>query len=139
MMAIINSIRVLAHKVKKPNEMLSLLNGSLYESETTIEDFFQYSTGFYAILDLRTLKITYAIAGSEKPMWWHAKDRLLTQLDGEGLPLGMFSNTKYSVEKAKFEIGDKIVFFTDGVTDAMDPNGFRYGLTTSRTRSRKTA
>jgi sigma-B regulation protein RsbU (phosphoserine phosphatase) len=130
MMAIINSIRVLAHKVKRPNEMLSLLNESLYESENTIEDFFQYSTGFYAILDLRTLKMSYAIAGSEKPLWWHSKERFLSQLDGEGLPLGMFSDTKYSVEKMRLEPGDKIVFFTDGVTDAMDPSGVRFGRQT---------
>ncbi len=127
MMAIINSVRVLAHKVKKPNEMLKLLNESLYESETSIEDFFQYSTGFYAILDLETLKMSFSIAGSEKPMWWHAEHRFLSQLDGEGLPLGMFANTKYSIEKIQIEPSDKIIFFTDGVTDAVDPTGARYG------------
>jgi len=127
MMAIINSIRVLAHKVKKPNEMLSLLNDSLYESESPIEDFFQYSTSFYSILDLRTLKMSFSIAGSERPLWWHAEKRFLTQLNGEGLPLGMFSNAKYSIEKLELIPGDKIVFFTDGVTDAMNPSGNRYG------------
>jgi len=127
MMAIINSIRVLAHKVKKPNEMLALLNESLYESETSIEDYYQYSTGFFAILDLRTLRMSYSIAGSEKPLWWHAAQRFLSELDGEGLPLGMFSNTAYSIEKIQFEPNDKIVFFTDGVTDATDPHGKRYG------------
>ena len=127
MMAIINSIRVLVHKVKKANEMLAELNESLYESETTIEDFLQYSTGFYAMLDLKTLRMSYAMAGSEKPLWWHGKDRLMSQLDGEGLPLGMFFKTKYSVEKIKLEPGDKLIFFTDGATDVQDPNGVRYG------------
>jgi sigma-B regulation protein RsbU (phosphoserine phosphatase) len=127
MMAIINSVRVLAHKVKRPNEMLAALNESLYESETTMEDFFQYSTGFYAILDLKTLKMSYSIAGSEKPLWWHASKRFLSQLDGEGLPLGMFSSTKYSIERLQLEPNDRIIFFTDGVTDAIDPNGNRYG------------
>ena len=127
MMAIINSVRVLAHKVKRPNEMLVALNESLYESETTMEDFFQYSTGFYAILDLKTLKMSYSIAGSEKPLWWHADKRFLSQLDGEGLPLGMFSSTKYSIEKIQLQPNDRIIFFTDGVTDAIDPSGIRYG------------
>ncbi len=127
MMAIINSVRVLAHKVKKPNEMLALLNESLFESETSIEDFFQYSTGFYAILDPHTLKMSFSIAGSEKPLWWHANQKFLSQLDGEGLPLGMFSNTEYSIEKIQLEPGDKIIFFTDGVTDAINPGGIRYG------------
>jgi sigma-B regulation protein RsbU (phosphoserine phosphatase) len=130
MMAIINSIRVLVHKVKKPNDMLAELNESLHESETTIEDFLQYSTGFYAVLDLRDLKMSYAIAGSEKPLWWHAKERFMSQLDGEGLPLGMFFKTKYSVEKIRLEPGDKLIFFTDGATDAQDPNGVRYGRQT---------
>jgi len=127
MMAIINSIRVLAHKVKRPDEMLSLLNESLYESEASIEDFFQYSTGFYAIVDLKTLRMSYSIAGSEKPLWWHSERKFLSQLDGEGLPLGMFSKTKYSVEKVQLEPGDRIIFFTDGVTDAINPAGNRLG------------
>ncbi len=127
MMSIISSIRVLAHKLKRPNEMLSQLNESLYETDASIEDFLQYSTGFYSILDRRTLKMSYAIAGSEKPLWWHAEKRILTPLDGEGLPLGMFAATKFSVQRITLEPGDKIVFFTDGVTDAKNPAGNRYG------------
>ncbi len=127
MMAIINSLRVLAHKVRRPNEMLTLLNQSLFESETSIEDFFQYSTSFYAVLDLRSLRMSFSIAGSEKPLWWHADQRFLSQLDGDGLPLGMFSNTRYSIERIQLEPNDRIVFFTDGVTDATNPEGARYG------------
>ncbi|HDS30190.1 MAG TPA: GAF domain-containing protein, partial [Firmicutes bacterium] len=137
MMSIISSIRVLAHKVKKPNDMLGQLNESLYESEASIEDFLQYSTGFYAILDLRTLKFSYAIAGSEKPLWWHSRNKILTALDGEGLPLGMFSATKYSVEKITLEPGDMIIFFTDGVTDAKNASGARYGRQTFSTSIEK--
>jgi sigma-B regulation protein RsbU (phosphoserine phosphatase) len=137
MMSIISSVRVLAHKVKRPNEMLTLLNESLYESEASIEDFLQYSTGFYAILDLRTLRLGYSIAGSEKPLWWHGRQRVLTPLDGDGLPLGMFSATRYSVEKITLEPGDKIIFFTDGVTDAKSPSGARYGRQTFATSIEK--
>jgi phosphoserine phosphatase RsbU/P len=130
MMAIINSVRVLAHKVKRPDEMLMLLNESLYEGDSGIEDFYQYSTGFYAILDMKTLKLTYSVAGSEKPLWWHNEQKFLSQLEGEGLPLGMFEGTKYSVEKAQLERDDKLVFFTDGVTDAVNMDKKRYGRTT---------
>jgi sigma-B regulation protein RsbU (phosphoserine phosphatase) len=127
MMAIINSVRVLAHKVRRPNEMLKLLNESLYERDSGLDDFFQYSTGFYSILDPKTHRMTYSIAGSEKPLWWHHDQEFLSQLAGEGLPLGMFEGTKYSVEKIQLKQNDKIVFFTDGITDAMNPDGRRYG------------
>ena len=137
MMSIISSVRVLAHKVKRPNEMLVQLNETLYESEASIDDFLQYSTGFYAILDRRTLKFSYAIAGSEKPLWWHNRSRILSPLDGEGLPLGMFPATKYSVQKIDMEPGDKIIFFTDGVTDAKNPGGARYGRQTFATSIEK--
>lgn len=130
MMAIINSVRVLAHKVKRPDEMLKALNESLYEGDSSLEDFYQYSTGFYAILDMKTLKLTYSIAGSEKPLWWHSEQKFLSQLEGEGLPLGMFEGAKYSVEKAQLERDDKLVFFTDGVTDAVNLDKKRYGRTT---------
>lgn len=130
MMAIINSVRVLAHKVRRPDEMLKLLNESLYERDSGLEDFFQYSTGFYAILDLKSLKLVYSIAGSEKPLWWHSDQKFLSQLEGEGLPLGMFEDTKFSVEKVQLKQDDKLVFFTDGVTDAVNPDGKRYGRMT---------
>ncbi|HEX9744018.1 MAG TPA: SpoIIE family protein phosphatase [bacterium] len=127
MMAIINSIRVLAHKIKKPNEMLKALNESLYESEAAIEDFLQYSTGFYAILDKKTWAMTYSIAGCEKPLWWISRRKMLTKLEGEGLPLGMFENSKYRVDIIRVEPGDKLIFYTDGVTDAQNPDGQRFG------------
>ncbi|MFH1675889.1 MAG: GAF domain-containing SpoIIE family protein phosphatase [bacterium] len=127
MMAILNSIRVLAHKVSKPSEMLDLLNKSLNEHESSLEDFMQYSTGFYAILNVKTLKMSFSIAGCEKPLWWHSEKRFLSALDGEGLPLGMFANSEYQTDKISLEPGDKLVFFTDGVTDALDPNSKRYG------------
>jgi sigma-B regulation protein RsbU (phosphoserine phosphatase) len=43
------------------------------------------------------------------------------------LPLGMFSTSRYTVERIKFERGDSLLLYTDGLSEAMDASGTEYG------------
>jgi len=45
-----------------------------------------------------------------------------------GLPLGMFPNQKFSVERLKLESGDALLLYTDGVPDALNTAGDDYGI-----------
>lgn len=128
MMAILNSVKVLAPKVTSPSEMMSLLNASLFDEAITMSDTLQYSTGFYAVLNRRTFDMCYSIAGSERPLWWHAKQKVLTFLEGEGIPLGMFGDFKYKNSTITLLPADRIVMYTDGVTDAVNAEGERYSI-----------
>ena len=128
MMAILNSVKVLAPKVSSPSEMMSLLNASLFDEAITMSDTLQYSTGFYAVFNRRTLDMRYSIAGSERPLWWHAKQKVLTFLEGEGIPLGMFGDFKYKNASIKLQPGDRIIMYTDGVTDAVNADGERFSI-----------
>lgn len=54
---------------------------------------------------------------------------LTTALAGAtGLPVGLFADACYQPARVRLDAGDTLVFFTDGVIDAENPQGHEYGL-----------
>lgn len=49
------------------------------------------------------------------------------KFDSTGLPLGLFCGVQYAVKKVALSEGDTLVLFSDGVTEALSPEGFEYG------------
>jgi phosphoserine phosphatase RsbU/P len=45
-----------------------------------------------------------------------------------GLPLGMFSSSRYAIQRARLEPGDALLLFTDGISEAGDAAGKEYGV-----------
>jgi sigma-B regulation protein RsbU (phosphoserine phosphatase) len=52
----------------------------------------------------------------------------VTHLDATGLPLGMFSTSRYSVHRARLEPGDSLLLYTDGISEARNGTGEDFGL-----------
>jgi serine phosphatase RsbU (regulator of sigma subunit) len=52
----------------------------------------------------------------------------LESLPANGTPLGMLEEGEYSVAETRLEPGDRIVVFTDGLTEAQNPAGGFFGL-----------
>jgi phosphoserine phosphatase RsbU/P len=52
----------------------------------------------------------------------------VAQLESTGMPLGMFSNAEYCVQRTRLDPGDSLFLFTDGVTETRDPLGAEYGV-----------
>jgi sigma-B regulation protein RsbU (phosphoserine phosphatase) len=50
-----------------------------------------------------------------------------TAIAATGLPLGMFSEGQYSSTKVKLEKGDRLVLYTDGLSEARDHSDTEYG------------
>lgn len=48
------------------------------------------------------------------------------RLDPTGLPLGLFSSARYAVKHIPLDGGDRLVLYSDGVTEAQDPKGNEY-------------
>ncbi len=63
----------------------------------------------------------------------------VTQIEPGGLPLGMFCSARYTSRRLRLNPGDMLVFYTDGVTEALNPEGEMYGperLTAALKRNR---
>ena len=49
------------------------------------------------------------------------------RLMGGGMPLGLFADRKYEVQAVQLEVDDVVVVFSDGVTEANNPDEKEYG------------
>ena len=52
----------------------------------------------------------------------------IVRLDADGLPLGAFEDSTYEEHETQLAQGDKVVVFSDGVTEALSAEGHQYGL-----------
>ncbi len=50
------------------------------------------------------------------------------QIGATGLPLGMFSTSRYTVQRAHLDPGDTLLLFTDGISEARSSSGDEYGI-----------
>ncbi len=102
------------------------LNQSLYE--LTASD--RYATLFVGIVDISTLTLDYVNAGHNPPLLFrkgtsptHSEDRL----EEGGLPVGMLVGSQYHSGKIPLHTGDVLVAYTDGISDALDPQQKEFG------------
>jgi serine phosphatase RsbU (regulator of sigma subunit) len=88
----------------------------------------QFVSVFYGIVDRRTNTLTYARAGHDRPLL--VRQGSVMSLGGSGMVLGLFSAHPFflSEETLTLQDGDRLVLYTDGLTDMVSPDGKFYGL-----------
>jgi hypothetical protein len=86
-----------------------------------------YSTLFYSIYDEVTRELTYANGGHQKGILIRAGGEI-SLLEAGGFPVGIFANNAWEERKVALAPGDRIILFTDGVSEARDPEGKLYTL-----------
>ena len=86
-----------------------------------------FVTAFAGVLDYALGRIVYVNAGHNAPLVWQRGE--WRQLEGKsGLPLGVFDGMPYRAFECTCAIGDELLLYTDGVTEAMDVDDSLYGL-----------
>jgi sigma-B regulation protein RsbU (phosphoserine phosphatase) len=109
-----------------PGSFLTYLNDRLH-SRYSIDS--SFVTAFYGIYDPKTRQITYASAGHNPPRLKRCDDgSLMTLAPTGGLPLGLFPNETYDHASLQLVRGDQLILYTDGVTEAENPEGRMFGL-----------
>ena len=76
---------------------------------------------FIGVLDTQGAQITYVNAGHNPPLLVRC-DGTLEKLEGTGLLLGIMAGATYQQKTCRFEPGDVVVLFSDGVTEATRPD-----------------
>lgn len=96
----------------------SQINDIIYEN-TPPDKFITFFWGKYYNED-RTFR--FVNAGHNPPIWLKADSEEPDELEVGGLILGaMSTTTPYEEERVKLSSGDILVFYTDGVTEAQNP------------------
>lgn len=87
----------------------------------------KYFTIFYGVYNRNTKEFVYANAGHNAiPIKYN--DNGYDFVDGTGFPISyIFIDSVYKEEKIKLNTGDKILFYTDGITETKDYHGKEFG------------
>ncbi|WP_035922620.1 PP2C family protein-serine/threonine phosphatase [Frankia sp. QA3] len=90
-----------------------------------------YVTGIFARLELTTGTLRWANCGHPAPLLLRGNDLVPAALDrAAALPLGLgpeLADAGWPVHEAQLRPGDRVLLYTDGVTDARSDTGERFG------------
>jgi phosphoserine phosphatase RsbU/P len=86
----------------------------------------RFVTFCYVRLDCRARTLTYANAGHNPPLLVRNSGEIIL-LPATGTVMGVFADARYSQAIVPIEKGDRLVLYTDGITEAIDGEGTEYG------------
>jgi phosphoserine phosphatase RsbU/P len=104
---------------------ITRLNEILIEAD--LQD--RYITLMASVLDPKAHHVTIVNAGHGKQFIYRAKNdeiEVTTQESAQGFPVGWVPGYEYESSEITLDVGDTLIFFTDGVTDAESANGDRF-------------
>jgi len=116
------AVRALAESGVEPRQLMRHVN-RIAHSYTGDSEFITF---FYCVLDTRTGEIRYVNAGHNLPCVLRS-DGEKEFLDKGGLIVGIMSDVEYEDAVVSLGPGDSIVLFTDGVTEALNPEEEMFG------------
>lgn len=124
-MFIRQSMRVMKDDIKSPSIALTELHKRFISLNLEADNYF---TMFYGIYNRNNHSFKYANAGHNCiPIRFNDKD--IDLLYNKGYPItSLFNKIDYVEKSIDLDIGDKLFFYTDGITEARDSSGREFGL-----------
>jgi sigma-B regulation protein RsbU (phosphoserine phosphatase) len=114
----ITLIRTLTKANSTPSQILSAVNQELCVDNEEC----QFVTVFCGVLELGSGDFTYTSGGHDAPIL--VRDRHVQHLELETMPpLGIYEDATFEEHKFKLVANDLILFYTDGITEAMNLDG----------------
>lgn len=85
----------------------------------------KFATMVFSHFDSASLQLTYCNAGHNPPLLISNGD--VGRLSVGGMAVGLFEDCEYEEETVKLKGNDLLIFYTDGVVEAEDPQGEQFG------------
>ncbi len=104
-------------------ELVNQLNLLIYNA--TDND--RYATFFYGVYDPKDRQMAYCNGGHNSPLVIRS-DGNIELLETGGPAIGFVTDAEYKSGKVKFNVGDYLLLYTDGVTEAENRNGDFYEI-----------
>jgi sigma-B regulation protein RsbU (phosphoserine phosphatase) len=116
------SVRAFSSEDRTPRDVVSSANRALCRHR----DLRRFVTLFYAVYDAGTRMLRYTNAGHNPP-FVVCRDGSFVRLTTGGMVTGIFSDVSYEEGEVVLEAGDRVILFTDGITEARSAAGAEFG------------
>ncbi len=115
-------IRAESHRERSPRRVLERVNVLLQE----LEEASKFVTVFYGVVEKSRRQLTYARAGHDYPILIRKGE--IHTLGGKGSVLGVLEEDELHLGEERLELlyGDRLVLYTDGLTDVLNQRGEFY-------------
>jgi sigma-B regulation protein RsbU (phosphoserine phosphatase) len=115
-------LRATAALGSSPSECLASVNDALCAEDV----WGMYVTCFYGVLDTRNGRFDMCNAGHNPPYILRVDGSIEPTPQVGGFMLGMFADSAYEYATVELGLGDSLVLFTDGVTEAVNAVAEQY-------------
>lgn len=118
MALLVAMLRTLAGENLPPVRLVERLNRLVHDQTPGS----RFITLFLAVVDPATGTLTYVNAG-QTPPFLRRQNGAIERLVTGGMALGMFDGATYESTEIEMAVGDLLVMYSDGVTEAENPQG----------------
>ena len=115
-------VKALATDHISPKELMEKVNRVMWRNTT--ED--KFITLFYALVDVKRRTLQFTNAGHNAPILTR-QDGTQVRLEEGGLIVGAFEESAYLQGRIDLRPGDRLVMFTDGITEAVNGEEQEFG------------
>lgn len=119
-----SALRVQVNAANSTTTILSDLNDLLFEDLSKAELFISM---FYIKYNSLKRQLTYSNAGHNPPLLFRPSEQSFTELDAEGLILGVQRDVDFEEKNIQLYVGDLLVLYTDGIVEARNATGDFFG------------
>jgi phosphoserine phosphatase RsbU/P len=116
------SLRAFASPQASPQAVVTAINGALCRHG----DLQRFVTLFYGVYDTESRVLSFSNAGHNPPVLLR-RDGSIARLSTGGTVTGVFEEATYEAGAVRLVPGDRLVLFTDGVTEASSPERTEFG------------
>ncbi len=100
-------------RTNSPSALLAAINDQLFDVLPDSD----FLTVFYGVLNPETLEFVFSNAGHPMPFLYRRSTGEIEELSSGGPLIGAFPGMQYDEGLTRLQQGDKILVFTDGVTE----------------------
>jgi|GEM_PF-4611598 len=104
----------------------SMVVSSINKGITNIINIDNFATLGYLIYDKNTKQLSYSNAAHMPLLIYKNKENDFFNIDTNGLPIGIDKKASYSLKNLSINTDDILIFYTDGIIEAMNTNGDQF-------------